>query len=502
MTFRSAAESIRRPFPSWPQARRSFAFDLTVAIVVGPLVPAIALAVHLHESGADVANAWLTYVAQVIAGLILIVRRRHPEVCVAVIAPTLLQGQSFGALLAAYAVAVYVSDRRRMWLLIGVLCLATWQPWDWRDLANNTGNTFGTLTPACYGLYIASRRRLIAALGERAERAEREQELRAEQAREEERNRLAGDMHDIVTHRVSLMVLQAGAMRSRAVDDATRRAAEDLRSTGCQALAELRDLVSVLRAARERDARAPVEPAVLDASALVEESAAAGVDVRLEVEGTARPASPVVVRTAYRVVQEALTNVHKHAPGAFVRVLVRHTDDELRITVTNTAPTRPPEIELGAGGTGLVGLHRRIELTGGTFRAGPRADGGFALDARLSVGAGATTAVDSGAPGDPNERPRAETSAEAEAEAGDGAEPGAASVEPPSGVAWVSRARPVRPARERSGRDRSKAGRPAPEHVDRPEHAERSGRSDHHDRSDSTPASTPGVLTGSRPETG
>ncbi|WP_281290437.1 sensor histidine kinase [Embleya hyalina] len=483
MTFRSAAESIRRPFPSWPQARRSFAFDVTLAIVVGPLVPAIALALHLRESGVDVADAWLTYAAQVIAGLVLIVRRRHPEVCVAIVAPTLLQDQSFGALLAAYAVAAYVSDRRRMWLLIGVLCLATWQPWDWRDLGTNTGNTFGTLTPACYGLYIASRRRLIAALGERAERAEREQELRAEQAREEERDRLAGDMHDIVTHRVSLMVLQAGAMRSRAVDDATRRAAEDLRSTGCQALAELRDLVSVLRTAQERDARAPVEPAVLDASALVEESAAAGVDVRLEVEGTARPASPVVVRTAYRVVQESLTNVHKHAPGAFVRVLVRHTDGELRITVTNTAPTRPPEIELGAGGTGLVGLHRRIELTGGTFRAGPRSDGGFELDARLSVGAG-TASVVSGAPGDPNEPSRSATSTEAA--------PG----EPPSAVVGVLRARPVRPARERSGRDRSKAGHPTPEH------AERSGRSDHHDRSDPTPTSTPGVLTGSRPETG
>ncbi|OPC85286.1 hypothetical protein B4N89_25240 [Embleya scabrispora] len=385
----------------------------------------------------------------------------------------MVQTQSIGALLAAYAVAVYVADRRRMWLLIGVLCLATWQPWDWRDFGNNTANVFGTLTPACFGLYIASRRRLIAALGERAERAEREQELRAEQAREEERNRLAGDMHDIVTHRVSLMVLQAGAMRARAVDDASRTAAEDLRSTGCQALAELRDLVAVLRTAQERDASAPVEPAVLDASALVEESAAAGVDVRLDVEGTPRPASPVVVRTAYRVVQEALTNVHKHAPGAFVQVLVRHTDGELRITVTNTAPTRPPEIELGAGGTGLVGLHRRIELTGGTFRAGPCSDGGFELDARLSVAS--EVAVPAAGMDGPIEPPQGEIA------------PGAAPAESPSGIGWPLRARPVRPARDRAARGRSAAGRPDPEHAERPNDAV---------------VSTPGVLTGSRPETG
>nr|WP_272923868.1 histidine kinase [Streptomyces sp. SID3343] len=209
--------------------------------------------------------------------------------------------------------------------------------------------------------------------------------MRAEQAREEERTRLAGDMHDIVTHRVSLMVLQAGAMRVRAPDDATRSAAEDLRATGCQALAELRDLVAVLRTAERQGTGAPVEPAVLDLSDLVGESRAAGVDVRLDTRGPAGPASPVVVRTAYRVAQEALTNVHKHAPGARVDVRVAYEHDQLRLTVVNSAATRPCEIELGRGGTGLLGLQRRIELTGGSFDARPSDDGGFELVARLPV---------------------------------------------------------------------------------------------------------------------
>ncbi|MFE2870856.1 sensor histidine kinase [Embleya sp. NPDC059259] len=466
MTFRPV-ESIRRPFPSWSAARRSFAFDVTLAVSIGLLTSGLNFAQHLRDGGDFTdTGAQISFLVELTSGLVLIIRRRHPVLCAWIAALTLLQEQALGGCFAAYAVAVYVQDRRRMWLTIGVLCVATWHPWDWRDLGNGTANMLVILTPACYGLYIASRRRLFAALGERAERAEREQELRAEQAREEERNRLAGDMHDIVTHRVSLMVLQAGAMRLRAPDDATRTAAEDLRSTGCQALAELRDLVAVLRTAEERTAGAPVEPAVLDLSALVDESLAAGVDVRLDVRGTVRPASPVVVRTAYRVVQESLTNVHKHAPGAFVRILLRYGPAELRITVTNTAATGPREIELGSGGTGLVGLARRIELTGGSFGAGPRPDGGFALDARLPLAPTEST------------------------ESAESAEP----TDPPA---------PTPAAPERSTREPEAA----PSAVDRPTRsralraAGRAGRTGGQ-RAQSEPESPPGVLTGSHPEIG
>ncbi|WP_406294898.1 histidine kinase [Embleya sp. NBC_00888] len=471
MTFRPVAASGPRPFPSWSPARRSRAFDVTLALSVGLLGSVLGFVQHLRDSDGDFADtgAWLSFAAGLIAGLVLVVRRRHPVWCAAIVAITLLREQALAAFFAAYAVAVYMSDRRRMWAAVGLLCLATWQPWNWRDLGNGTANTLAILTPACYGLYIASRRRLVAALGERAERAEREQELRAEQAREEERNRLAGDMHDIVTHRVSLMVLQAGAMRSRAPDEATRAAAEDLRSTGCQALAELRDLVAVLRTGERCDAGAPVEPAVLDLSALVAESLAAGVEVRLHVEGTVRTASPVVVRTAYRVVQESLTNVHKHAPGAVVRVLVRHAPDELRITVSNTAATRPREIELGSGGTGLVGLQRRIELTGGTFRAGPRPDGGFELDARLSV---ASTASD---------RAHKVLTAREAHEAPEPTKPVRPAASSPS-ERPTAPTRPIRARPTRAGADRSR--RPAP------------------DRSEPDPKTAPGVLTASHPETG
>src|SRR5690606_26893097 len=149
-----------------------------------------------------------------------------------------------------------------------------------------------------------------------------------ERARAEERARLASEMHDVVTHRVSLMVLQAGALGVTARDEETRVAAEELRSAGCQALDELRDLVGVLQAtpgeAEDSGAvGAGGSVATLDLSHLVAESESVGASVELVEEGDAARMSPVVARTAYRIVQEALTNVRKHAPGADARVRVR-----------------------------------------------------------------------------------------------------------------------------------------------------------------------------------
>ena len=194
--------------------------------------------------------------------------------------------------------------------------------------------TIGVLRTAVgplLGLYFAARQRLVHALRERAERAEREQHLLAEQARAEERARLAGEMHDVVTHRVSLMVLQAGALRMTAKDEATRQAAEELRAAGCQALDELRDLVGILRAAPDGDEA----PSAADFAALVAESTAVGTPVQLIEDGDPALASPVVSRIAYRVVREALTNVRKHAPGAAVTVRVGYDPAQLRLSVRN-----------------------------------------------------------------------------------------------------------------------------------------------------------------------
>ncbi|WP_433473113.1 sensor histidine kinase [Spirillospora sp. CA-142024] len=236
---------------------------------------------------------------------------------------------------------------------------------------------------ALLGMYAAARRRVLHALTERAERAERERHLLAEQARAEERARLAAEMHDVVAHRVTLMVLQAGALRVRAPDEPTRAAAEELRGTGCQALEELRDVIGLLRRDPEGAPAAVSEP-LPDLSALVADSAAVGVPVELAEHGDPPSASPAVGRTAYRIVQEGLTNARKHAPGAAVEVDVRYRTDGVTLTVRNAAPSREPDAELAASGSGmgLAGLRERVELIGGTFTAGPDG-GGFRVEASL-----------------------------------------------------------------------------------------------------------------------
>ncbi|GLZ04593.1 hypothetical protein Acsp03_20590 [Actinomadura sp. NBRC 104412] len=250
---------------------------------------------------------------------------------------------------------------------------------------------------ALLGMYMGARRSVVRGLTERAERAERERHLLAERARAEERARLAAEMHDVVAHRVTLMVLQAGALRVRAPDDGTRDAAEELRRTGCQALEELRDVIGLLRRTGEGDDDAPPAAPLPDLSALIAESASVGVPVELEESGVPPAASPVAGRTAYRIVQEALTNVRKHAPGAHVRVQVRYRPDGVRLTVHNTAPARAADAELaGSGsGSGLAGLRERVELIGGTITFGPDGDDGFTVEASLPafVPAGATPPV-------------------------------------------------------------------------------------------------------------
>jgi signal transduction histidine kinase len=186
-------------------------------------------------------------------------------------------------------------------------------------------------------------------------------------------------MHDVVTHRVSLMVLQAGALGITAADETTRQAAEELRAAGVQALDELRDLVGILRTVPEDD-RAPATSGLAE---LVAESTAVGTPAELVQEGDPALVSPLVGRTAYRIVREALTNVRKHAPGAHVVVEVSYGESQVRLSIRNTPAAAPPAngLAVTGSGLGLAGLRQRIELVHGTLRASGTPDGGFCLEA-------------------------------------------------------------------------------------------------------------------------
>jgi len=241
-----------------------------------------------------------------------------------------------------------------------------------------------------WGMVVRSRRQLVVSLRDRAERAESEQQLRVAQARVLERTRIAREMHDVLAHRISLLSLHAGALEIR--PDATREevagAAGVIRASAHQALQDLREVIGVLREPSEDDAPERPQPTLGELPALVDESRAAGVRVTLDV----RIAGPVEVpagtgRTAYRMVQEGLTNARKHAPGAAVHVDVAGTAGAgLTLSVRNRWPIPGAalvpagrELALAGTGTGLVGLAERAELAGGKLKHGRTPDGDFVL---------------------------------------------------------------------------------------------------------------------------
>ncbi|MEV1205625.1 sensor histidine kinase [Microbispora rosea] len=231
--------------------------------------------------------------------------------------------------------------------------------------------------PLVAGLWSHARRQVLVAMRERAEQLVREQVLRADQARAQERARIAREMHDVVAHRVSLMVLHAGALEVGAPDERTAKAAALIGDVGREALSNLREVLGVLRA---QDASRDPQPTLADLDRLLAQSRALGLVVNRRDEGQARPIGQSAERTAYRVVQEALANVHKHAGGAETDVAVRYLPTGLEIVVRN-APSAARE-ELPKSGWGLVGLRERVELLGGTLEAGP-CDGGFQVRARI-----------------------------------------------------------------------------------------------------------------------
>ncbi len=231
------------------------------------------------------------------------------------------------------------------------------------------------------GALAEARRQLILSLTERARRAEAEQGRRIAEARAAERTRIAREMHDVLAHRLSLLATYAGALEYRpdSSPDRIAQAAGVIRATVHQALNELRDVIALLRDTDE-DPEGPL-PTLSGLSDLVEESRAVGTPVEVR-DGLADPAAVpgATGRTAYRVLQEALTNARKHAPGSPVRIDLRGAPGErLRIVVSNPVSGGAPG---PGGGTGLVGLTERVRLAGGRLDH-QAAAGEFRLAAEL-----------------------------------------------------------------------------------------------------------------------
>ena len=238
-----------------------------------------------------------------------------------------------------------------------------------------------------WGLFVRVRREQVFGLRERAARLEAEQRLHVEQARDAERRRIAREMHDVLAHRVSLLSLHAGALEFRrdASPEEVAEAAGVIRATAHAALEDLRQVIGVLRDGAEAGEPEPPQPTLADVPALVEESRAAGMKVRCRIDLPDPAAVPVALgRTAFRIVQEGLTNARKHAPSAAVDVTIGG-GDQLAVEVVSRRPVgvAVAAAPLPGAGSGLIGLGERVALAGGELRHGPDAAGDFVLRATL-----------------------------------------------------------------------------------------------------------------------
>jgi signal transduction histidine kinase len=218
----------------------------------------------------------------------------------------------------------------------------------------------------------------------RVEQAEREREVQARLAVADERVRIARELHDIVAHSVSVMTVQAAGVRSLLAPDQERQreALKVIEETGREALAEMRRLVGVLRRPEEGPTLAP-QPSLEHVEKLVSHARESGLPVKLRVEGEPVQLPAGVDLTAYRLVQEGLTNAIKHARAENAEVVVRYGDGRVELTVSDDGHGDGAGVK---GGNGLVGMRERVSVYGGKLDAGPRPGGGFRLHATLPVG--------------------------------------------------------------------------------------------------------------------
>ncbi|MFF3481812.1 sensor histidine kinase [Streptomyces sp. NPDC002701] len=368
-------------------------WPLTVAAAVGVPIWLATLALMRNQAGGP--GSW-TLIGDPLTALgcisVLLWRRRRPlTVALTVTVASTVSALATGAALMALC---SVATRRRP-VEIGAVVLAyvtASQVAVWVYPVEGSADTswwVPVVVPAltagiavAAGMAVGARRNEVRSLRERAESAEREQSARAAQARALERNRIAREMHDVLAHRISLVAMQAGVLDHRRdlSPDENRVLVRGIAEGSHQALEELREVLGVLRA--DPGHPEPPQPSLDRIPDLVADARASGLDVRLADTVTGVPPDGIG-RTCYRIVQEALTNAAKHAPGAVVRItLDGAAGTTLDIGVRNgPAPlrtARPP-----ASGFGLLGLGERITLAGGELDHRPTPEGGYVLTARL-----------------------------------------------------------------------------------------------------------------------
>ena len=378
-------------FRSWPGR----AFDVGVVFLLLALGAAIVIT-STNAIPRFSAVRIPTYIVLMLSLASLLIRRRYPLLTIGIIAA----GVFTEALIRPafvfeplVMVAVYVAASRLPWrtalAISGALFALFVVAGGLVDGSESPSKTVSSLVAFgaafALGVYVSTRTDYVNSLQARAEQLVRERELLAGQAVAEERVRIARELHDVVAHHLSLITIQAGALNAQvAKGSPAAETAEVIATTGHQAMDEMRRMLGVLRlGAPEAGADHTPQPGLRDIGQLVKQTRAAGVSVALTVEGDARHLPPGVELNAYRIVQEALTNVLRHAGPAHCAVVVAYGIDRLELRVTDDG--RGSDATQSYAGHGLVGMRERVALFGGDFYAGAVPGGGFAVRATLPL---------------------------------------------------------------------------------------------------------------------
>ncbi|GAB3498334.1 sensor histidine kinase [Amycolatopsis cihanbeyliensis] len=384
---------LRAVLNRWPKGMHLYLLDAAVAMVTAAVYVTFSYVESTPTQPMFDGPDWVGWLVAAVVGMPLAVRRRWPLPVLGIVlagtmAATLLRLILEPYLATAYALYLVALVRPPRWsvpalavtLAGSMLAILIGQP-----VLENTGLPFYVwlwLGLAWGGGWVVRDRRA---------RAAREAEQRARQALADERMRIARELHDVVAHSMSLIAVKAGVANHVATQRPEEAAAalRTIESTSREALTEMRHILGVLRSNREPDAGLAPTPGVSGLTELADNAEPAGVRVRLDLHHLEGLPEGLEL-SVYRIVQEALTNVVKHAAPAECRVLVEAGDERVRIEVTDDGPGRrtPPDEQAGAG-HGLIGMRERVAVYGGTFSAGPRPGGGFRVAATLPVGAGA-----------------------------------------------------------------------------------------------------------------
>ena len=369
---------------------RPSGWDVLVALAIF----AFALIAASSHHGADPA---LLYALATVGTLPLLVRCLFPvRVLAVVVAATAAVGLGyehgwwpFAAIVALYTVAAHCP--RRTSLRAGAAALVVlaapifyridWGALRWNDLALVAGRFAPLVAAWLLGAYVRTRREYLRAVEERAAQLEREQEANARRAAAEEQARIAREVHDVVAHNLSVIIVQATAADEVFASDPAdaRRAVRTIGSTARRALDELR---YVLGASGRAPTLAP-QPTLGGLEALLEQVRATGLEVELEIVGEQRELPPALELSAYRIVQEALTNTLRHAAAEHATVTLRFDPEAVSVDVLDDG-SAPPSAR-GGNGRGLIGMRERVTTFGGQLEVGPDKAGGFRVSARLPV---------------------------------------------------------------------------------------------------------------------